>query len=175
MARPTTYTGPCKREGCERPAKSRGMCKSCYECWRKKTPINLSPLDTRKLVLAAMPSTSKAIAKKLELSRARVNVIILALRFEGLAYLDAYHPPEGVRGNWLAVYARGNRPDAILSREAVRDHARAVRRQQHAAKVAKMAEIRAAAAERFAQSRAGMAYADIFNRTGNRPDLENRA
>lgn len=128
----------CSRHGCKRSPYARGMCATHYELWRRKFPQKLGRQDSRKDVLRALPATSSEVCTKIELSKDRVVVIIRELRDAGKIYVDHYVPPIGRGGPWKPVYARGNKPDAVLDPLVVLERARSQRRLQHAERVKKM-------------------------------------
>lgn len=168
--RPLIYTGACKREGCKRKPYARGLCNTHYEVWRRKFPAALVHNgDSQAAILNALPATRIKIAKKVELSDNRVVVIIRQLRAAGEVFIKNFVPPEGYRGGpWKPVYARGNKDDAVLEPEAVREHALAMRRSQHAADAERRARRRRDARNRTQNIAAGLIYADVFNLTGRR-------
>lgn len=156
--RPRMQADTCKREGCCKTPYARGMCASHYEVWRRNFPSKLTKSDSRQDVLRALPATAAKITAKVGLSRDRVTVILRQLRAAGKVHILKYIPPEGYRGGqWKAVYARGNLPDAVQNPSAVKAYAQATRRRQHAEHVAWVKA-------RKPQPHA-MLYADIFQIT----------
>lgn len=129
--RPRVQAETCRRAGCCGKSYSRGMCRNHYEVWRRAFPEQLRPNDSRQDVLDVLPATCATGAQKTGLSKDRVVRIVRALKEEGKVYILKFVPPVGRGGPWKAVYARGNRPDAVRDPAAVRAHALAVKRQHY--------------------------------------------
>lgn len=117
---------PCKKPGCTRPHRARGMCAVCYSSWRTKMHKTgaagaiIAPPRARDTVLAAMPGASVDIQRKTELCRRTVEKWLRELRAEKVVRVCAWR--RNVRtGPFVPVYAKGSAPDAkcnIVPREA---------------------------------------------------------
>lgn len=110
---------PCNREGCEREAYARCMCKKHYRQWLRKNPGGVKKLDSSELAIEVMPATKAKIVEHAEVCERHAGRIINRLRKQGKCHIGDWLPPANTQGGqWTPVFHAGPGEDAQIDREA---------------------------------------------------------
>jgi hypothetical protein len=124
----------CRREGCTREARTRGMCSSHYTVWRKQMKrkgLFTSPEPIEKRMLDAMPGTYEEIAKAAGHGYWWIQKQVDLLHKDGKAHVSGHQPPADSPGSrWRRIFTAGPGEDVVLTNEKKRKHALARRRER---------------------------------------------
>lgn len=115
----------CKRDGCDRLATGRGMCKAHYNAWNRANPGLTIMATNRQALLDAMPATRPQLVEKTGLSESAVRRHLADLTKAGperQAYIHDWVPPLAVGKKWMALYRQGNGKNKRLTPERKREH-----------------------------------------------------
>lgn len=128
----------CTKEGCDRPARGRGMCAGHYSAWRTAHP-GLTIMETnRQAILDAMPGTVRQLVDRTGLDRCTVRKHLAVLNVTGKerqAYIASWIPTAKQGDNWQEVYYQGAKPNKKLTkREKHRHYLNLLNAKRHAAR-----------------------------------------
>lgn len=132
----------CKHEGCNRPARGRGMCTTHYMSWRRKNPdiLTVEKLSD-KVVLEALPGTMRQVAEITGLHPETVAAVLKRLNVWGSREVCIYDylPPAGPGLHWTPLWKTGGGRNYVLPIERRKAHAREIKRRTRPEYKAKLA------------------------------------
>lgn len=122
----------CSRDGCGKPARSRGMCAGHYSVWLRGYTGPRMAYDAEERLLKAMPGCYAKLADKAGTSEDTARGIVHRLHLDVKCHIGAWLAPQDLPGSrWVAVFHRGPGKDAVVTPEQKREHANARKRQRH--------------------------------------------
>lgn len=105
----------CKKEGCTRNVRARGMCVTHYKQWSQANKEVRTYLTTRRLVLECLPGKLAEIAAESGLDLTTVRLHINAAHKAGAVFIARFDPPNVTGSRWLPIWQEGPGKDAVLS------------------------------------------------------------
>lgn len=108
----------CKRSGCDRPLRARGLCPKHYLQWnrigaKKRAAEGTSrPKSYRDLVFAALPGAIIDIMASTEICQRTVQMWVRTFRAEKVARIVGWRRP-AICGDFVPIYGAGSAPDAV--------------------------------------------------------------
>jgi hypothetical protein len=111
-------TTTCKREGCDKPVKSRQLCQNHYQEFRRAMGGKLNVECSPEIVLSVLPATRAQIMEKTKLSEGGVDKAIRILKDRKAIHVADYAPlthEHGVKRQ--RIFAAGPGPDAEVPKE----------------------------------------------------------
>lgn len=127
----------CKRDGCCKPVRSRGMCSAHYQAWIKANPAANVCLLNHRLMLAALPGRIEQIAEETGFDKQTVKRRLKQMHADGQARIASFDPPDVTGFKFGAVWAVGAGANAKLTKKMRVDHFNKGQRHRYAQRAAK--------------------------------------
>lgn len=128
----------CKKEGCHRVVKARGLCGCHYTLFQRRMSragIKLrDDTPTFDRVSIHMPATINELIELTGFTQSWLRQVIIRAQAEGNCHIEDFRPPQAIGERWTPIYAAGKGEDATVTKRQKNDHALKRRRELHFAR-----------------------------------------